>query len=266
MMIPRTADGRVLFAVPWHQHVLVGTTDTPLESHSLEPVALDKEIEFILQTAGQYLIKAPARTDVLSVFAGLRPLAAPDKDTGATKEISRSHKLIVNASGLITITGGKWTTYRKMAEDTIDKAIEVAALPAKICVTKYLKIHGYTNDPVAGHLSVYGNDATFINAIIKGEPALGERLAESQPYLQAEVIWAVRNEMARTVEDVLARRLRILFLDAKAAISLAPIVAKLIANELNYDQAWEEAQVNSFAQVASKYVTEPITENKKYIC
>jgi len=265
-MIPKTPDGRVLFAVPWHQHVLVGTTDTPLESHSLEPIALDKEIQFILQTAGQYLMKAPTRADVLSVFAGLRPLAAPDKDTGATKEISRSHKLIVNASGLITITGGKWTTYRKMAEDTIDKAIEVAALPAKTCVTKDLRIHGYTNDPVTDHLSVYGNDAVFINALIKGEPELGELLDQNQPYLQAEVIWAVRHEMARTVEDVLARRLRVLFLDAHAAMNLAPAVAKLIATELNYKLDWEEKQINSFCQLASKYLTQPITDNKKYIC
>ncbi|GAA4084603.1 glycerol-3-phosphate dehydrogenase/oxidase [Mucilaginibacter panaciglaebae] len=266
IMIPKTPDGRVLFAVPWHQHVLVGTTDTPLETYSLEPVALDKEITFILQTAGQYLVKAPTRANVLSVFAGLRPLAAPDKDTGATKEISRSHKLIVNDSGLITITGGKWTTYRKMAEDTIDKAIQIGRLPAKPCITGDLKIHGYTNDNTTTHLSGYGSDALLITTLIKAEPKLGELLDESQPYLKAEVIWAVRYEMARTVEDVLARRLRLLFLDAQAAINLAPAVAKLIATELNYELIWEEAQINSFNQLASKYLAQPITENKKYIC
>jgi glycerol-3-phosphate dehydrogenase len=266
IMIPATTDGRVLFAVPWHNHILVGTTDTPLENHSLEPIALDKEIDFILQTAGQYLIKAPTRDDVLSVFAGLRPLAAPDKDTNATKEISRSHKLIVNASGLITITGGKWTTYRKMAEDTVDKAIQVAGLNANPCNTKQLKIHGYLKSSNYDQLSVYGNDADFIQVLIKGEPELGKRLDEEQPYLRAEVVWAVRNEMARTVEDVLARRMRILFLDARAAMSLAPAVAKLIATELNYNLAWEEAQVNSFNQLANQYLTAEFTENKKYIC
>jgi glycerol-3-phosphate dehydrogenase len=266
IMIPATTDGRVLFAVPWHNHILVGTTDTPLENHSLEPIALDKEIDFILQTAGQYLLKAPTRDDVLSVFAGLRPLAAPDKDTNATKEISRSHKLIVNASGLITITGGKWTTYRKMAEDTIDKAIQVAGLANKACNTKQLKIHGYIENLNDDQLSVYGNDAKLIRELIKAEPGLGERLDEQRPYLRAEVIWAVQNEMARTVEDVLARRMRILFLDAKVAMGLAPAVGRLIATELNYNHAWEEAQVNSFNQLAMQYLTEPIIENKKYIC
>ncbi|HWZ35828.1 MAG TPA: glycerol-3-phosphate dehydrogenase/oxidase [Mucilaginibacter sp.] len=258
IMIPKTPDGRVLFAVPWHEHVLVGTTDTPLEGHSLEPVALDEEIEFILKTAGQYLTKAPTRADVLSVFAGLRPLAAPDKDTGATKEISRSHKLIVSNSGLITITGGKWTTYRKMAEDTIDQAINIGSLPASSCITRDLKIHGYLNDKAMDHLSVYGIDASSINELIKAEPKLSELLIEHHPYLQAEVIWAVRHEMARTVEDILARRLRLLFLDAGAAIRSAPAVAKLMAGELNYDQTWEATQVKNFGQLAANYLIEPI--------
>lgn len=259
VMIPKTADGRVLFAVPWHDHILVGTTDTPLDSNSIEPVALDEEIDFILKTASQYLIKAPGRTDVLSVFAGLRPLAAPDKETGATKEISRGHKLIVNNSGLITITGGKWTTYRKMAEDTVNQAIKTGNLPAKPCVTRDLKIHGYTIDKSIEHLSIYGGDALSITKLIEAQPKLGELLIENHPYLQAEVIWHVRYEMARTVEDVLARRLRLLFLDANAAIKSAPIVAKLMAAEMNYDRAWEEAQVKSFNLLAGKYLDKPIS-------
>lgn len=258
IMIPKTPDGRVLFAVPWHEHVLVGTTDTPLESHSLEPVALDEEIAFILKTAGQYLVKAPTRADVLSVFAGLRPLAAPDKDAGATKEISRSHKLIISNSGLITITGGKWTTYRKMAEDTVDQAIDTGSLTTQHCITRNLKIHGYTIDKTSDHLSVYGSDALLIDELIKAEPKLGELLIENHPYLQAEVIWAVRYEMARTVEDILSRRLRLLFLDADAAIKSAPTVAKLVSDELNYDQAWEDAQVENFNLLAAKYLIAPI--------
>ncbi|MFD2871445.1 glycerol-3-phosphate dehydrogenase/oxidase [Mucilaginibacter ximonensis] len=259
VMIPKTSDGRVLFAVPWHDHVLVGTTDTQLDSHSIEPVALDEEIDFILKTAGQYLIKAPTRADVLSVFAGLRPLAAPDKGTGATKEISRSHKLIVNNSGLITVTGGKWTTYRKMAEDTVGQAIKTGDLAAKPCVTRDLKIHGYINGKWGENLAVYGSDALLINKLIEAQPRLGDLLIENYTYLQAEVIWHVSYEMARTVEDVLARRLRLLFLEADAAISAAPIVARLMAGELNYDRAWEEAQVKNFNLLAGKYLTKPIS-------
>ncbi|MES2810640.1 MAG: glycerol-3-phosphate dehydrogenase/oxidase [Bacteroidota bacterium] len=254
LMIPKTTDGRVLFAVPWHDHVLVGTTDTPLDNHSLEPIALEKEITFILETAGQYLTKAPTSNDVLSVFAGLRPLAAPDKDTGATKEISRSHKLIVNPSGLITITGGKWTTYRKMAEDVVNKVIEAAGFTKQPCATRNLKIHGYAQ-PGADHLAIYGSDAILINELIKHHPELREKLDETLPYLRAEVIWAVKKEMARTVEDVLARRSRLLFLDAKAAIKLAPIVAELMAVELGYDIKWREDQLDSFIALASQYLT-----------
>src|SRR5690606_31405109 len=166
MMIPETADGRVLFAVPWHDHIIVGTTDTPLESHSLEPVALEQEVNFILGTAGQYMTRVPSRKDVLAVFAGLRPLAAPDKDTNSTKEISRSHKLITAASGLITITGGKWTTYRKMAEDTINQAIKTGKLKPVACATKKLKIHGFAaSGTEVDYLRVYGSDATRITLL-----------------------------------------------------------------------------------------------------
>jgi glycerol-3-phosphate dehydrogenase len=265
MMIPKTTDGRVLFAVPWHDHVLVGTTDTPLESHSLEPVALDKEITFILATAGQYLTKAPIRKDVLSVFAGLRPLAAPDKDTNATKEISRSHKLIINASGLITIIGGKWTTYRKMAQDVVDSAIQTAGLPNVICATRNLKIHGHTTQPAEGQLAVYGKDAELIEAMIGDDAGLGRKLEDTLPYLHGEVIWAVKNEMARTVEDILARRLRVLFLDAKAAIKLAPIVAEIMAAELDYDGKWQVSQTENLITLAKQYLTGNKSEEKIYL-
>src|SRR5690606_4277588 len=147
LMIPETSDGRVLFGVPWHGKVLLGTTDTPLNEHQIEPRPLEEEIEFILKTADAYLDNAPTRQDVLSVFAGLRPLAAPtDKDSNSTKEISRDHKLIKSKSDLITITGGKWTTYRKMAEETVDLAIGVGGLTPTPCATTTLKIHGYTTE------------------------------------------------------------------------------------------------------------------------
>jgi len=255
LMIPKTDDGRVLFALPWHDKLLIGTTDTPLDEHRLEPVALEEEVDFVMRTVSIYLTKAPSRQDVLSVFAGLRPLAAPQEGTIKTKEISRSHKLIVSASGLITITGGKWTTYRKMGEDTIDKAIETAGLPPRASATKDLSIHG--NLPGvdrSNHLYVYGSDREAVLALAKENPQWTQKLHPQFEYLQAEVIWAVRNELARTVEDVLARRVRMLFLDARAAIEAAPIVAQLISVELNKDAAWEKQQVADFNSVAGGYL------------
>ncbi len=262
LMIPETSDGRVLFAVPWHNHLVVGTTDTPIDDHSLEPVALEKEINFILDTAGQYLQRKPLREDVLSVFAGLRPLAAPNKDTGQTKEISRSHKLIVSDTKLITITGGKWTTYRKMAEDTIDQAISLANLPKVKCVTKNLAIHGSTHQKDGSHFDYYGSDASLIQKTVKSNPQLSEKLNSEFPYMIGEVVWAVHNEMARTVEDVLARRLRILFLDARVAIDLAPKVANIMAIELGFDKEWESHQVEIFTNLASKYLLVPHSLNQ----
>jgi glycerol-3-phosphate dehydrogenase len=260
MMIPETADGRVLFAVPWHNHIVLGTTDTPLEKHSLEPVALDKEIRFIIETVKQYLTDPPGENDVLSIFAGLRPLAAPDKDTNSTKEISRDHKLFVSDSGLVTITGGKWTTYRKMAEETVNTVIKIGSLKRVECRTKNILIHGCTQVSGTSHYSIYGSDSEHILELIKKMPSLGEELIEGLPYTLAEVVWSVRNEMARTVEDVLARRLRLLFLDAKAALYSAPKVAELIASELKYDSSWQKQQVQDFSKLASQYLLKPNIE------
>lgn len=261
LMIPQTSDGRVLFAIPWHNKVLVGTTDTPLARSSPEPLALPAEIRFVLETLSQYLHKAPTEKDVRSVFAGLRPLAAPQKDTAATKEISRSHKIIRSESGLLTVTGGKWTTYRKMAEDAINEAIEIGHLPAAKCKTSQLRIHGSTDIPSANHLAHYGTDAPLIEKLMDNEPFLAEKLVQPYPYTAAEAVWAVRNEMARTVEDVLARRLRLLFLDAKAAVAAAPKVAALMAVELGLDQKWERSQVAAFNTVAAGYSAETLLTN-----
>lgn len=255
LMIPKTSDGRVLFVVPWHDKLVVGTTDTPINSHGLEPVALEAEIDFILNTAAKYLTKAPTRKDVLSVFAGLRPLAAPQNDSSKTKEISRSHKLLVSPSGLITIIGGKWTTYRKMGEDAVDKAIGVGGLKSETTKTKDLAIHGSMkgidwNDP----LYFYGNDRDAVLALVNENPDWGKKLHRKYDYLQAEVIWAVRQEMARTVEDVLARRIRLLFLDARAAIETAPVVASLMAAQLNKNDSWQKDQVAAFTDLANRYL------------
>ncbi|TXD85214.1 glycerol-3-phosphate dehydrogenase/oxidase [Subsaximicrobium wynnwilliamsii] len=255
IMIPKTDDGRVLFLVPWHNRVVVGTTDTVLDSHSLEPRALEAEINFILTTANRYLNKDVSRDDVLSMYAGLRPLAAPKDDSEKTKEISRSHKIIVSDSELITITGGKWTTYRKMAEDTVNRAIKMNKLPQKECRTKDLLIHG-SSKPIAesNHLYVYGSDIMGIEALQQEHPELKERLHERVPFTKAEVVWAVRHEMARTIDDVLARRVRVLFLDAGAAIAMAPEVAALIAKELGRDKQWEAEQVKDFLKIADHFV------------
>jgi glycerol-3-phosphate dehydrogenase len=255
LMIPKTDDGRVLFVVPWHGKLLIGTTDTPLNEYSLEPKPLEDEIGFVMRNVGKYLTKAPARKDVLSIFAGLRPLAAPQEGSAKTKEISRKHKLIVSASGLITITGGKWTTYRRMAEDTVDQAIETAKLPPHPCITMNLAIHSNKIDVDRNnHLYVYGSDRDALLELVKENPVWGEKLHPRMDYIKAEVVWAVKHEMARTVEDVLARRVRALFLDARAALEMAPLVARLIAKQLNKDKSWENSQVAEFNLLANGYL------------
>jgi len=255
LMIPETDDGRVLFILPWHGKLLIGTTDTPLNEHSLEPVALEEEIGFVMRTAQKYLTRTLTRRDVRSVFAGLRPLAAPPDGSISTKEISRSHKLIVSVSGLVTITGGKWTTYRKMGEDTVDKAITVGKLAPAKCVTKDIAIHGSLKTPVHDDfLSVYGSDRSAVLELCGENTDWLKKLHPHFEYIRAEVIWAVRNEMAWTVEDVLARRLRALFLDARLAIEMAPVVASLMSKELNRDESWEKAQVTDFNYTAEGYL------------
>ena len=252
LMIPKTSDGRVLFAVPWHEHVLVGTTDTPLDINSMEPVALAPEIKFILETINKYLENGPADKDVLSVFAGLRPLAASDDNSQETKELSRDHKLVVSKSGIITITGGKWTTYRKMAEETVDLALMRAGTGKIATQTKSAGLHGRRR-PTESRLSIYGTDEDLLMQLIGEDAALGEQLVNGHEYVLAEVVWAIRNEMARTVEDVLARRLRLLFLDAEAAITAAPVVAGIMARELDWDDEKKQKQLDEFYKIAYHY-------------
>ncbi len=259
IMIPKTSDGRVLFAVPWHERVVVGTTDTPLDKCSLEPRALEEEIEFILSTAKQYLTREPQRKDILSIFAGLRPLAAPENggEGTSTKEISRSHHLRVSLSGLVTITGGKWTTYRKMAEDTVNKAAMVGGLEHEKCRTEDMPIHGWISNPDYNDpLYYYGSDADYMRDLVSDHPELGKKLHERLPYTPIEIIWSARYEMARTVEDILARRQRALFLDARAAFEMAPDVAAILARELGRDESWRKQQVEQFTKLARGYFLE----------
>jgi glycerol-3-phosphate dehydrogenase len=253
IMVPHTSDGRVMFAIPWHGHTLVGTTDTPIPSPSLEPIPQEAEIEFILTTAAEYLHKAPQRSDVLSAFAGVRPLVRAG-DTRNTAVLSRDHTIHIDSSGLLTITGGKWTTYRHMAEDCVNQAATLARLPEKPCVTAHLNIHGFHKHvDKFGSLAVYGADAPAIQDLIRSDETLGEALHPALPYCGAEAVWATRFEMARTVEDFLARRTRALFLNARAAVDIAPKVAALMARELKLDQHWQAEQVNVFQSLAKGY-------------
>ena len=253
IMIPKTDDGRVLFAIPWHNRVIIGTTDTPVADTSFEPRPLDEELLFVLKHAARYLTKDPTPADVLSVYVGLRPLVKHSGES-ATAKLSREHTLTVSPSGLITIIGGKWTTYRHMAEDAVDKAITVAGLPKVACATKNLHLHGYSTTLDVEPFEVYGTDADGLRRVLAEQPGWDALLHPNLPYRVGEVVWAARHELARTVEDVLARRLRALLLDARASIEAAPRVAELLAGELGHASAWQVAQVAQYAEVANGYL------------
>jgi glycerol-3-phosphate dehydrogenase len=256
IMIPKTDDGRVLFAVPWHGRVIVGTTDTPVEHAELEPRALCEEIEFLLTHAARYLTKDPKPKDVLSIFAGLRPLVAA-KGAGSTAALSRDHTIVVSLSGLITITGGKWTTYRRMAEDVVDHAEMIAGIGMHRCLTHEMPVHGAgTILPPSDPLSFYGSDAASIREVMLAQPELAKPVHARLALTAAEVLWHVRHEMARTVEDVLARRSRWLLLDAQASLDAAPKVAALMAPELGWTLEVTAMHVQRFQHLAAGYLLE----------
>ncbi len=254
IMVPHTDDGRVLFAVPWHGRTIVGTTDTPIPAAVIEPRALPEEIDFLLSHAARYLARPPLRSDVLSIFAGIRPLVRTDAGSD-TASLSRDHTLLVESSGLVTIAGGKWTTYRKMGEDTVTAAAQVAGLDDRPSVTGTLRIHGWQEGGAAADpLQVYGSDAVKLKQLLMENPTWREPLHPALPYCVGEVIWGVRYEAARSVEDILARRTRSLQLDARASIAAAPRVAALLAQELGRDPDWQEAQVEAFTTLAQWYL------------
>jgi glycerol-3-phosphate dehydrogenase len=253
IMVPHTRDGRVMFAIPWHDHVVVGTTDTPIPFASLEPTPLESEIDFIIETASSYLSRNPTRADILSVFTGIRPLVKAGEASN-TATLSRDHTIHISSSGLLTIAGGKWTTYRKMAEDAVDHAIVLARLTERPCVTRDLHIHGFhRHSQEFGSLAIYGSDAPAIEELSHTRPELGENLHADLKLIGAEVVWAVRHEMARMVEDVLARRHRALFLNASAALEIAPNVAQLMAAELRRDELWQDSQLTAFRDTAAHF-------------
>jgi glycerol-3-phosphate dehydrogenase len=291
ILVPHTDDGRVLFAVPWHDKIIIGTTDTPVKEASIEPRALPEEIDFILRQIGRYLKKMPSRKDIRSVYAGLRPLVKNNHKK--TAELARDHLILVSDAGLITITGGKWTTYRQMAEDTVNTAASKAGLPDRPCRTATLPIHGsginedrtsINDNPTSSNdnptsssdnptgssdnptgisdhvtdfnepLHYHGSDAPAIRALAGTMPAGGELLHPRLPYIRAEITWAAREELCMTVEDALSRRTRALLLDAQAAIDCAPLVARLLAEELGRNAAWQTQEVEVFRALAANYL------------
>ncbi len=254
LMVPKTADGRVLFALPWRGRVVVGTTDTASENTTMEPRATEPEIDFLLEHAGKYLTHAPEPGDVLSVFSGLRPLVSKGSKGAKTASLSRDHTILISEAGLVTITGGKWTTYRKMAADVLDRAESSAGFEHRPAITRDLRIHGWTEAEANGsELAVYGSDAGEIAALGREKPDLNRPIHKELDCLRAEVVWAARREMARTVDDVLSRRTRSLIFNAKASMEAAPEVARLLAEELGRDPSWEKSQVDAFLKMADGY-------------
>ena len=262
IMVPHTSDGRVMFAIPWQGVALIGTTDTPMESVDEEPRSSEEEIDFILETANRYLAKRATRGDIRSVFAGIRPLVQEGGD-GGTASISRDHSILIDQnSGLITIAGGKWTTYRRMAEEVIDQAAMLADLEPRRCVTRELPIRGYhRNSARFGALRRYGSDASQVRGLITADASLGEQLHPRLPIVGAEVVWACRAEMARRVDDVLSRRSRSLLFDAAAAIEIARPVAELMARELGRDADWVDGETSSFEEMAAAYLPSGTTDH-----
>jgi glycerol-3-phosphate dehydrogenase len=265
LMVPKTEDGRVLFAIPWHGAVVVGTTDEPVPGASLEPRALEVETAFLKHHIEVYFDRKPQDSEILSMWSGLRPLVRK-QGAKSTAALSREHTVLVSPSHLVSITGGKWTTYRRMAEDAVDIAARTVGLPTRPSKTQELRLHGWTpgaaaqmeaaaRHPETGGASFgYGSDQPVIDALIAESPALGERMHPRLPHTLAEIFFAARYEMARTVDDILARRTRSLFLDAHAAIEAAPRVAACLAGELGRDAPWEARQVAAFRQLAAGYV------------
>ena len=254
IMIPKTDDGRVLFAIPWYGKLVVGTTDTPLNDISLEPKALQEEIDFILRTAGKYLTRAPLREDVLCIFAGLRPLAANPNKPEATKEVSRRHKISISRSGLLSIIGGKWTSYRRMAEETIDRAIKAGILEKRKCRTRNFSFCSAAVNTIPEQFRIYGDRAPDIVNLIENEPGMAELVHPKLPYCKAEIAWIAANEMPRTLEDMLARRTRALFLDARASAEAGPVVAGIMAKELGFGKDWIDRQLHDYEKVLENYL------------
>jgi glycerol-3-phosphate dehydrogenase len=253
LMVPRTSDGRVLFAIPWHDRIVVGTTDDPVPNPEYEPRALPDERRFLLEHIERFLGKRPEPNEILSMWSGQRPLVNKTKSSN-TAAISRDHTILISSSKLLTVTGGKWTTYRRMGQDVIDRGAPLAGLKRTESKTAGLRLHGSPSSALSnGWKQVYGSDLPFLTKLIHENAEFARPLHDRLPFQCVEVAWAVRYEMARRVEDVLARRTRALFLDARASVEAAPVVARIMAAELGNDVAWELQQVAEFSAMAEQY-------------
>ncbi|WP_455170349.1 FAD-dependent oxidoreductase [Aegicerativicinus sediminis] len=253
IMIPKTSDGRVLFVIPWYDKVIVGTTDTPIKKPKIEPKALEFEIDFILDTLNHYLDCEVGRDDIYSIFAGLRPLAKPEKEE-STKDVSRSHKINIDGN-LLSIVGGKWTTYRKIGEDVVDSIAKNFSMKCGSSITLSLSIHGNVKDLIEGpnHLIFYGSDLPEFLKFQESNPKYSEIIHPKFNFTIGQIVWSIRFEFARTVEDFLSRRIRMLLLDAKSAIEAAPKVAEVMAEELAYSDQWKKEQIQQFTQLTNSY-------------
>ncbi|MBK8518160.1 MAG: glycerol-3-phosphate dehydrogenase/oxidase [Saprospiraceae bacterium] len=236
MLIPKTTDGRVLFAVPWHDQVIIGTTDSKTDLILEEPVATKEEINFVIENFNSYMTHHLTLHDIQSVYAGLRPLVKK-KNITSTADLVRDHTIVVSDSGLVTITGGKWTTYRKMARDVVNRAIRTSSLHYERSQTKSL------------HLIIKTNEDTTNQSVI---------IHPDFPYTTSDVHFAIDEEMACTLEDILARRVRLLFLDAKAAMKVAPDVCKILQTRFNHSDEWYKSELETFYLTAKKYLPENI--------
>lgn len=255
MMIPRTSDGRVLFAIPWHGQVVVGTTDDLVPEARYEPQAMPDERRFLMEHIERFLGNRPSAAEIQSVWSGQRPLVRHGH-AASTAAISRDHTVLISNSKLVTVTGGKWTTYRKMGEDVVDRAAPLAGLAVAPSKTPNLRLHGWSLQPEARNEweRVYGADLRSLHSLAEEDPDLDEYLDPELPCRRAEVVWAARYEMARTVEDVLARRTRALFLNARASLEAAPEVARLLARELGCNEEWQHEQLSRFRAITAQYV------------
>ncbi len=255
LLVPETTDGRVLFAVPWLGKLILGTTDTPRTDTPLEPTATDKEVEFIISEASRYLHKKPDKKSVKSIWAGLRPLVSMKTDNSSTSSISRNHFIEVSKSGLLTVTGGKWTTYRSTANDVLQYCARYGLLPMlpRCKTSTYLLVGAHNNKrkvSATPDYQVYGSEAGVVQKIAGGNNEIASGLTE------AMVRFAVRHEYALTVSDVLARRSRLLFLDAHMALQAAEQVANIMS-----DEGINDPQLSEFHSLCANYQLISSTSN-----
>lgn len=252
--MPKTSDNRILFAIPWHDSVVCGSTDIPIKEIEEEPKRFDEEIDFIINNLNNYLNIKIEKSDVKSVYTGIRPLVMDPKAGGNTSKISRNEKIFISNSNLITIAGGKYTTYRKMAEKTLLKAIEKNLIPNYPSTTEDLKLHGYLKKEEAIKIPepfrAYGSDFE----ILKNMEGFNKKIHENLDLNEAQIAFAIEFEQAKTIDDVLARRTRSLPLNPQAAIEAAPRVAEIMMKKLNKSEEWKNEQIKNFLEISKKYL------------